>query len=486
MAFAKPVPVATSTAAALFLSIEVPFWFLALKPTMAHLATVPASTLRYFFLFFDSHGFANFLPLPTIGVCVESGLRTCCAIDTYRLQNRRPVSESAFASVVKIPSYMQPWPILEKDEPFAMLHAKFWDKSMVVEEQRWLKAQQASPATGSEYGLRDQEGEERMDAVDNETMDEATTMDPEDDIISGCYMLDIDIDELELTSLWIRAEYIRVFNLVNAYYDKPTSVRRAPCVVVTGQPGIGKSVWVYYALRRCLAERKPVIWYYQKHCYLFVEEGVYVMPDHFQKAHFKRFIWTLVDSDEAKEGVPEYLVPHGTRLFVIYSTSPRRDRWSRLHKTVRPIVAIMNPWERKEILRVASTYTLDGINESRTNEIFDQLGPTPRLCIDYQLDSMAMRQYEQDLRTAMISVITTDKLESLAWSLPSLLTSNQDSPMERKEHLRLYKGFAVRERIAGVFFEAVAQTALQEGITLELVPVIKSDEARHEFLTVRN
>lgn len=99
---------------------------------------------------------------------------------------------------------------------------------MVVEEQRWLKAQQASPATGSEYGLRDQEGEERMDAVDNETMDEATTMDPEDDIISGCYMLDIDIDELELTSLWIRAEYIRVFNLVNAYYDKPTSVRRAP------------------------------------------------------------------------------------------------------------------------------------------------------------------------------------------------------------------------------------------------------------------
>ena len=33
---------------------------------MAHLATVPASTLRYFLLFFDSHGFVNFLPLQTI------------------------------------------------------------------------------------------------------------------------------------------------------------------------------------------------------------------------------------------------------------------------------------------------------------------------------------------------------------------------------------------------------------------------------------
>ena len=46
--------------------------------------------------------------------------------------------------------------------------------------------------------------------------------------------------------------------------------------------------------------------------------------------------------------------------------------------------------------------------------------------------------------------------------------------------------------MAGVFFEALAQTALQEGITLELVPMVNLDEARkgaprwrssHEFLT---
>ena len=112
----------------------------------------------------------------------------------------------------------------------------------------------------------------------------------------------------------------------------------------------GKSVWVYYALRRCLAERKPVIWCYRTYFYLFVKEGVYGMPDDFQKAHFEQFIWTLVDCDEA-QGVPESLVPHGTQLFVIFSTTPSRDRWSRLHKTVRPITAIMNPWKRKEILR---------------------------------------------------------------------------------------------------------------------------------------
>ena len=141
---------------------------------------------------------------------------------------------------------MRPWPRLDGDVTLALLHAKFWGTNMAAEEQQWLNAQQTSPATGSEFGLRDQEGEKHVDAVDNEvvdeTMDEATTMDPDDDIISGCYMLDIDIKGLRLSKLWIRAEYIRVFNFVNVYYDRPTVAGKAPCVVVTGQPGIGELV----------------------------------------------------------------------------------------------------------------------------------------------------------------------------------------------------------------------------------------------------
>jgi hypothetical protein len=73
--------------------------------------------------------------------------------------------------------------------------------------------------------------------------------------------------------------------------------------------------------------------------------------------------------------------------------------------------------------------------------------------------------------------------------------SNRFRNLGRKENLRLYKAFAkVPEgrKMAGVFFEALAQTALQEGITLELVPMVNLDEPRkgaprwyssHEFLT---
>lgn len=83
----------------------------------------------------------------------------------------------------------------------------------------------------------------------------------------------------------------------------------------------GKSIWIYYALRRRLAEKKPVIWYRDHSCFLFVEEGVYEVPSGFKSSSFRVFVWTLVDSDEAAEGVPPRLITHGTRLFAIYSTS---------------------------------------------------------------------------------------------------------------------------------------------------------------------
>ena len=114
----------------------------------------------------------------------------------------------------------------------------------------------------------------------------------------------------------------------------------------------GKSVWIYYALRRRLAERKVVIWYQDETRYLFVEGGVYEVPDTFKASHFLFFVWTFVDSDHAKEGVPPRLISPGTHHFVVYCTSPCKERWKRLHKTARDVHIIMNPWTIKEVFRV--------------------------------------------------------------------------------------------------------------------------------------
>jgi hypothetical protein len=111
----------------------------------------------------------------------------------------------------------------------------------------------------------------------------------------------------------------------------------------------GKSVWIYYALRRCLAEKKPIIWYREQACYLFVEEGVYEVPAGFKPSYFKTFVWTLVDSDSSKEGPPPLLIDHGTHLYVIYVTSPDKQRWSRMEKTMSRVVVVMDPWTKEEI-----------------------------------------------------------------------------------------------------------------------------------------
>jgi hypothetical protein len=95
---------------------------------------------------------------------------------------------------------------------------------------------------------------------------------------------------------------------------------------------------------------KPFIWFYQADYYLFVKEGVYLLPSDWRHSDFRYIVWTLVDSDENK-GVPPRLIPQGTRLFVTYVTSPAADSWSRMNKTTRRLVVIMNPWGRREVQR---------------------------------------------------------------------------------------------------------------------------------------
>lgn len=50
----------------------------------------------------------------------------------------------------------------------------------------------------------------------------------------------------------------------------------------------GKSYWNYYAMRRCLAEKKPVMWYRASVLFLFVEEGVYQSPTYFRSTELKK------------------------------------------------------------------------------------------------------------------------------------------------------------------------------------------------------
>jgi hypothetical protein len=148
--------------------------------------------------------------------------------------------ESTLASVVGSPdlgsSHYSKWlsKRLPDDDPFNLFRVKFWGQSLAEEEQVW---REAHPATGGGLRGKDQDGDESMGEGGGEITD------VDDDIIPGCYLLDLDIETINPMKIWIRADYIRVYNHVETYYETPGfPPNRAPCVVLAGQPGIGKSL----------------------------------------------------------------------------------------------------------------------------------------------------------------------------------------------------------------------------------------------------
>jgi hypothetical protein len=98
---------------------------------------------------------------------------------------------------------------------------------MADEEQRWRVSQ---PTIGVVEG---QDRDERMD-TDSELSDG-------EEVIPGCYVLDIDVGGLEVSKLWIHPDYIKIYDAVKVHYDYCARLRgRAPSVVVTGHPGTGE------------------------------------------------------------------------------------------------------------------------------------------------------------------------------------------------------------------------------------------------------
>jgi hypothetical protein len=71
------------------------------------------------------------------------------------------------------------------------------------------------------------------------------------------------------------------------------------------------------------------------------------MGEQFLKAEYKSTIWTLIDSDHSSG--PDDFVGQGAPFFIIFATSPNKDRWSRFHKSFSLKVIVMNPWTRDEI-----------------------------------------------------------------------------------------------------------------------------------------
>jgi hypothetical protein len=171
-----------------------------------------------------------------------------------------------------------------QESPLVQFYDKYWGVSMKKEMDEWQESVQGEnmdvdgdaggeqqeegnggDGDGDGEGKEDVDGEEDVDSEEDVDVDggedasededeseddvdidgegEEEEKEDEDDFMEGCYVLDIDIDGIE-GSIWVRAEYIRIFNHIEELRNKLISSKRKDkksyCIILTGQPGIGE------------------------------------------------------------------------------------------------------------------------------------------------------------------------------------------------------------------------------------------------------
>ena len=178
--------------------------------------------------------------------------------DVMNLSSLLPSIVATLQSVVG-PRHVDAWNegrTQVEDSPLAQFHVKYWGVSMEEEVNKWQKSVQGMDMdidvegddnNGDGDGRKD--GNEQKSGEGGEDEDEEKEgKDSEedevgiDDYIEGCYVLDINIVGME-SSIWVRAEYIRILDRIVKLYNNLTSSNRIEkmsyCVVITGQSGIG-------------------------------------------------------------------------------------------------------------------------------------------------------------------------------------------------------------------------------------------------------
>ena len=103
-------------------------------------------------------------------------------------------SESSLASIVSIPQFAEKWDKLDDHEPLAQLHARFWGTSMQEEEEEWRIKERLAPTP------HDNKQEPNKKPCNGTNEREGNN----DDIIPGCYVLDIKNDAIRIESIWVR------------------------------------------------------------------------------------------------------------------------------------------------------------------------------------------------------------------------------------------------------------------------------------------
>jgi hypothetical protein len=165
-------------------------------------------------------------------------------------------------------------------------------------------------------------------------------------------MLESAQDKLKFKGpILIRAEYSRIYDRLMRLHKKEFKA------VITGQPGIGKTWFLYYLLWRLVSNKVPVLWKVKSTIVpyiLFDGHQAYMVEqnhvDSYNQNIVNKKMWILIDSNASPKHIPDEVMPlGGPSAMVVYATSPRYSRWRLVRQSnISLAIVIMNPWSKWE------------------------------------------------------------------------------------------------------------------------------------------
>ncbi|KDQ23684.1 hypothetical protein PLEOSDRAFT_1086153 [Pleurotus ostreatus PC15] len=246
-------------------------------------------------------------------------------------------------------------------------------------------------------------------------------------------------------------------------------------VVISGQPGSGKSYSLLYLLLQKLIKREPIL-------FLPVNTGAhYFSSDGVQYSSLvdetcldeinddENCTWALVNSDIHLQPLPSPLLA-AFGIFIIQSTLPSRSRYKAWVKQKRGLIWYMQRWTKEEIVqaltlvRVLPRRPLDEL-EASADKMIAKWGWAPRdiagaIEEEEQLEN-ALTEALKRLKTSsqllelFERITTSDSSDEFSHSIISLYQSLSGKPVVNFKSV--YIRYRVQSRLGGIHREEALQ-----------------------------
>ncbi|KAK2464554.1 hypothetical protein APHAL10511_003412 [Amanita phalloides] len=218
----------------------------------------------------------------------------------------------------------------------------------------------------------------------------------------------------------MRQEYHNIYDRLSHVFE-----RRGSGIILTGQPGIGKSYFAIYALLRCMMEGRMTLFTTSDGlCYLFDETGIRVKKEaqfNFTDLPESNYLvptsrtWSIFDTPKHPD---ESLLAHG-KLFVLVTCPPKRAMYKEWMKQARAVQWVMNPWSEEELCLLISNPNYTNLSENERNQhgspdgiqkLLYDVGPCPRDILD---SIQTPIKFNEEIKSALMELHDVDMLITL-------------------------------------------------------------------------